>query len=131
KPMENEVRKLAFYEVKENYVDITKYLPKNHSKTGNVDYTQIIQKAFDENRNVKMPNFPILVTGLRVSSNSNIYFQRKSKLILKSTAETHYMILAIIGVKNVNIYNAVLEGDYDRHLGKGGEWGYGIDIRGS
>lgn len=113
------------------YIDITKYMPRNHKKNGSVDYTKYIQKALDENRNVKMPNFPVLVTGLRVASNSNIYFQSNSKLILKPTSSTHYMILGLLGVENVNIYNAVLEGDYDRHLGKTGEWGYGVDIRGS
>lgn len=112
-------------------VDITNYIPKNHKTDGSVDYTAYIQKALDENRNVKMPNFPVMVTGLRIASNSNIYFQSRSKLILKPTSSAHYMILGLLGVENVNIYNAVLEGDYDKHLGKNGEWGYGIDIRGS
>ncbi|MGH2623888.1 MAG: right-handed parallel beta-helix repeat-containing protein, partial [Sphingobacterium sp.] len=34
-------------------------------------------------------------------------------------------------VENVSIFNANIEGDYSKHLGKEGQWGYGIDIRGS
>lgn len=113
------------------YVNITKYLPKNYVKNGTVDYTIQIQKALNENRNVIMPNFPIMIKGLNVKSNSKIWFQPSSKLLLKPNNETHYMILALIGVENVSIYNANLEGDYSKHLGTAGAWGYGIDIRGS
>lgn len=117
--------------LKLEFVNITKYLPKGYDKQGKTDYTRYIQKAINENKNVVLPNFPILVTGINLLSNSNIFFQPNSKLILKPTSDTHYMIFGIIGKKNINIYNANLVGDYDKHKGTSGEWGYGIDIRGS
>lgn len=113
------------------FVDITKYLPKNYVVDGSVDYTTQIQKAFDDQKKIIMPNFPLQVKGIWVRSNSEVWFQPKSKLAMKPTSDTHYMVLALIGVENVSIYNADLEGEYSRHLGNAGAWGYGLDIRGS
>lgn len=114
-----------------NYKDITSYLPKNYRKDGSVDYTQYLQKAFNSEKNILMPNFSIQTSGLTIKSNTKIVFQSRSKLILKPTSSDHYSILALRGVENVEIFNANLEGDYDKHLSNTGEWGYGIDIRGS
>ena len=113
------------------FVDLTKYLPKGYKTDGTVDYTKYLQKGISENKNVMFPNFPIQTQGIKLISNSNLFFQQKSQLILKPTAETHYNIISIIGKKNISIYNATLKGDLDKHLGKTGEWGFGIDIRGS
>ncbi len=112
-------------------VDITQYLPKNFVKDGSIDYTAYIQKAFDEQRVILMPDFPLLTTGIWVRSNTQVWFQTKSRLVMKSTADTHYMVLALIGVENVSLYDADIEGDFSRHLGEAGQWGYGVDIRGS
>lgn len=107
-------------------------LPKGYVKTGNRDYTQEIQQALLKYRNVVFPDFPILINekGLTVSSNSNLYFENSSKLILKANNLTHYEILRIHDVDNVNVFFANIQGDKVSHIGKDGEWGMGISVRG-
>ncbi len=78
-----------------------------------------------------MPDFPLMTSGIFAQSNSQIYFQKNSSLILKPTADVRYQIISLHAVENVKIYNPTLIGDRDRHLGSKGEWGFGIDIRGS
>ena len=110
--------------------DLTKYLPKGYSKTGDVDYTTYLQKGLDENRSVLMPDFPILINkeGLNLKSNQTVSFQNNSCLIMKPNHETNYGMLNIINADNVKVNNAYLIGDKDKHLGKNGEWGMGINI---
>ena len=111
-------------------IDITNYLPKNFVTDATVDYTNALQKAFDENRNILMPDFPILVNknGIKIKSNSKVYFQENSKILLKPTESGSYGLLYIVDVKNVEVYKPVLIGDRFNHLGKSGEWGMGIRI---
>lgn len=113
------------------YYDLTKALPKNHKKDGTIDYTSFIQNGINKYSKVKMPDFPVATTGLVLKSNSNLYFQKNSSLILIPTNKSRYEILRIHGVSNIKVYNPKLIGDRTKHLGKGGEWGYGIDIRGA
>ena len=112
---------------------IADYLPKNFVENATQDYTKLIQEILDKERNVVFPNFPILVneSGLTISSNSNIYFNKKTILKLKSNPLKEYEILRIHDVQNVTVYNAKIEGDKHRHIGKLGEWGMGISIRGT
>ncbi|MDO5665375.1 MAG: right-handed parallel beta-helix repeat-containing protein [Bacteroidia bacterium] len=111
-------------------VDITRYLPQNYRQDGTVDYTSYIQKGLDENRYVKMPNFPILINenGLKIKSNSEIYFQRKSKLIMAPNHRDAYAMLWLVNVRNVKIHSPHLIGDRFSHKGAKGEWGMGIHI---
>lgn len=113
------------------FYDVTKSLPPNYVEDGSVDYTEYIQSSFDKNEKIVMPNFPVCVTGVFPNSNSQIYFQEYSKLILLATNRERYQIIGLHGVSNIKIYNANLRGDYDKHLGESGEWGFGIDIRSS
>src|SRR5690606_3759191 len=79
------------------FVNITSYLPKRYDRTGKTDYTDHIQKALYEKKNILMPNFPILVNdkGLDILSNTTLAFQAKSKILLKPSVKTHYDILRI------------------------------------
>lgn len=123
--------KSALPTVKMNeFVPIEKYLPKGYSKRGDIDYTTIIQNALNENRNVLMPNFPVLVnsTGLKIQSNSKIFFQDRSKILLEPTKKDIYHIILIKNCTNVEIFNAQIVGDRKGHLGQTGEWGMGISI---
>ncbi|THV59005.1 right-handed parallel beta-helix repeat-containing protein [Chryseobacterium candidae] len=114
-----------------DFFKIETLLPKGYVKDGTVDYTDYIQKAIDGNSKVMMPDFPLMTNGIFAQSNSQIYFQKNSSLILKPTANIRYQIISLHGVENVKIYNPTLVGDRDKHLDSKGEWGFGIDIRGS
>jgi len=115
----------------DDFFKIETILPKNYVKDGTIDYTSYIQQAIEAHKNVIMPDFPLMTTGIFPQSNSQIYFQKKSALIMKPTADIRYRIIALHAVENVKIYNPRLIGDRDKHLGSKGEWGIGIDIRGS
>jgi len=130
---ERKVVKIAAKEDFTDYVDITSYLPKNFVKNGTVDYTDFLQKAIDENRKVKFPNFPVLVRsiGLDVPSDTRILFQQKSILKMISTEQANYQLFSIINKTNVKLYNINLLGDRFRHLSNKGEWGMGLNISGS
>src|SRR5690606_13000285 len=116
-----------------NYKSILEYLPKNYVKDGTIDYTGYIQKAIDENKNIVLPNFPILINdgGLKLKSNFNLFFQKESALIMKPSTKTKYSFFSLTEVDNVNIYNPTLLGDRKTHLSNKGEWGMGISIYGS
>jgi len=114
----------------DQYVDATAYLPLGYSRLGDVDYTKYIQAAINENNNVILPDFPILIndSGLRPKSNSNIYFRKKSKLILKPSNKPQYGVFVLDQVENINIFQPTILGDRDHHIGNKGEWGMGIRI---
>lgn len=124
---------IQFDKPKIQLVEALKYLPKNHSKSGDVDYTVELQRAIDENSSVILPNFQILINdkGLHLRSNSSIFFQEKSKLLLSASSKTNYGILNAVNISNAFIYNPHLYGDRDIHIGYKGEWGMGINILGS
>jgi len=115
------------------YKNIVSYLPKNYSKSGNVDYTSYIQNALDNETQIIMPNFPVLVNsgGLSVRSNTSIIFQTNSNIIIQPNNKTNYGIINIINESNVNLYNVKVTGDKYKHLGNTGEWGMGLNIIGS
>ncbi|MGO1751706.1 MAG: hypothetical protein ACTHYV_04360 [Psychroflexus sp.] len=110
--------------------DITNYLPVDYVKDGSIDYTKYLQKGLKENKNVLIPNFPILISfkGLSVESNQIITFQPNSVLLMKPNAETRYAFFNIKNVNDVCIDNPVLIGDKYDHLSDKGEWGMGINI---
>ncbi|SEO49947.1 hypothetical protein SAMN05444671_3609 [Flavobacterium sp. CF108] len=112
------------------FVDIKSYLPVNYVQNGSVDYTTYIQKGINENQFVKLPNFPILISekGLSLKSNSILYFNQKSKLIITPNSLPKYQILDVRNIENVKIYNPKLVGDKNKHKGAAGEWGMGINI---
>lgn len=115
------------------FKNVVDYLPKGYIKTGKIDYTVYIQKALDENRNLIMPDFPVLVNdkGLEVQSKSFILFPRNAKLILSPSKKSNYEVLRIHGRNNIIVFSPNIVGDREHHLNKDGEWGMGISIRGS
>lgn len=115
------------------FVSVENYLPEGFVKDGSIDYTEFIQRAINENENVEFPNFPLLINdkGLRLRSNSNVYFNKDSKLLLKPSNKGRYEMLLIKGVQNLNLYNPTLIGDRKNHLGEQGEWGMGISVEDS
>lgn len=131
-PLKNE--KCVFVEKELNgYKNVSEYLPKEIVKDGSVDYTDYIQKAIDENANIAFPDFPIMINdnGLKLKSNSNIYFQQHSSLIMKPSSKTKFSFFYLIDIHNVEIFNPRLIGERDNHIGEKGEWGMGIYIYGS
>lgn len=113
------------------FYDLTKVLPSGYVKDGSTNYTSHIQNAIDIHSKLVMPNFPICVSGVFLSSNSEIYFQENSLLVLEPTHRERYQVLALHNVENVVMYNAKVKGDLGKHIGSKGEWGFGIDIRNS
>ncbi|UJF28810.1 right-handed parallel beta-helix repeat-containing protein [Kaistella sp. 97-N-M2] len=111
--------------------DIIKYLPQGFSQKGDIDYTDYLQKGIDNHSVVLLPNFPIAVNpnGIKLKSNSKVIFQTNTLLKLLPNNKNTYHILLIDGVKNIDIYNANIEGDRDQHLDTQGEWGMGIWIK--
>lgn len=117
-----------------NAVSITKYLPKGYVTDGSKDYTDFIQRGLNENRNVIMPNFPVLINGkgLKITSDSKIYFDRKSQIIYTGPAVGKFWDIIIIdNVKNVHIFNANIVGSRYRKIKQTGEWSAGITIKDS
>tara|TARA_R110002049_G_scaffold307988_1_gene510495 strand:+ start:521 stop:1675 length:1155 start_codon:yes stop_codon:yes gene_type:complete len=119
-----------------NLILIEDHLPKGFSRKGDVDYTETIQKVLNEYRNVKFPDFPLLVNylGLKVKSNSKLVFQKNSLIKLNSTDKIAYEIIKIENVQNVSIFGLKVEGDRYRRIdpdNKHGEWGMGLMIKSS
>lgn len=130
---ENLFRKKVFNTYFSNAFDITRILPVGYVKLGTRDYTDYLQKAIDQYDKVIFPDFPILINpkGLKLRSNTKLYFPENGKLIMKSNNLKGYEMLMISNVKNVDIFFPVLEGDRDRHQGNEGEFGFPIRIAGS
>ncbi len=110
-----------------------KNLPEGFVTDGSVDYSSAVQDAIDKHAILQFPPFPILINekGLKLKSNSTIIFSRNSKILLKSNSLTHYSVLNLIDLENVNIFYPTIIGDRKSHFGNSGEWGMGITIKGS
>ncbi|KUJ50599.1 right-handed parallel beta-helix repeat-containing protein [Chryseobacterium sp. JAH] len=119
------------FQVNASAKDITAYLPKRHSERGDIDYTDYIQKGIDNHSIVLLPNFPIAVNvkGIKLKSNSTVIFQSNTVLKILPNNQNTYHILLIDGIKNVDIFNANIEGDRNEHLDNKGEWGMGVWIK--
>lgn len=114
---------------KESFYDLTNGLPKGYKKDGSVDYTECLQKLINKHNKVMLPDFPIYTSGLKLKSNSIVWFNKNSKLILIPNDLMRYEVLAIHNIENVKVYNSVIIGDKNFHKTNYGEWGFGIDIR--
>ena len=113
--------------------DLTKYLPRNFVTDASLDYTKFIQRGLDENKIVKMPNFPLLINekGLYIKCSSRIIFQKYSSISIMPNSLKDYGIIRIFNVNNIIIYSPILIGERNKHIGNEGEWGMGIYILGS
>ncbi|NEU08806.1 hypothetical protein GZH53_10825 [Flavihumibacter sp. R14] len=108
-------------------------LPAGYVKDGSKDYTSYVQAAITKYSNIVFPAFPILINdnGLRIGSNKTISFPEGSEVRLKGTSSSGYYMLNIYDATNVTLYNPVVVGDRNSHIGTSGEFGIGIGIRGS
>jgi len=108
-------------------------LPDGYVTDGTKDYTSAIQKVLDQYDDIVFPAFPLLVNdkGLEIRSNKSIVFLKGSEIRLRPSKLATYDIISLEGAKNVTLYDPVVIGDRYEHLGKGGEAGVGIAIRGS
>ena len=117
----------------EKYVDIIDYLPKGYMKDGSKDYTAVIQNVLDKNKNVRFPNFALLINekGLTIHSNSKLFFEKGSQLWMIPNSQERYEILRLHNVSNIKLIGPTLKGDREKHKDDKGEWGMGISIRGN
>lgn len=110
---------------------LEKALPANLQKDASIDWTQYIQDAVNKNSIVLLPNKTLKVNdnGINLNSNQVLLFQPNTKLVLIPSAKIGYSILGVNNVSNVKIFYANIEGDRNGHLGKDGQWGFGIGIK--
>lgn len=115
-----------------NLFDLTASLPANYATDATVDYTEALQKGINANKDVLMPNFPILInsSGINLRDNSVMCFQKYTKLVLQPNDKQGYSVLKLNKVQNVKVYFAKIQGDKKKHLDTLGEWGFGISVRG-
>lgn len=116
-------------------VALTDYGAKGDSQT---DDTQALQKAFDSINqagggilDIPAGNYMIKATnatneaeatipwqtnqGVKVPSNTTLYFEKGAKLSVIPNASWNYCLLNLANSKNVNILNGELVGDRDKH----------------
>ncbi|MET4081170.1 hypothetical protein ABIB40_001115 [Pedobacter sp. UYP30] len=118
--------------VKQAYA-ASKNLPANFQTDSLLDCTTYLQDALNKHDIVLLPNNSLKISdkGLALHSNQVLLFQPNSKLVLIPTAKNSYNMLQVYGVSNIKVFYANLEGDRDKHMGKTGQWGFGIGIKGS
>jgi hypothetical protein len=108
-------------------------LPSGYVKDGSRDYTSYVQAVVNKYSNIVFPAFPIQInnSGILIGSNKTITFKEGSELRLKGSSASTYNILHMYNVSNVTLYNPVIVGDRNTHIGTSGEFGTGIGIRSS
>lgn len=113
--------------------NIENILPEGYVRDASEDYTKYIQLALNKYNDLVFPDFPLLVSdeGLKIKSNRTIRFLPGSELRLKPSSKANYQIVFINKASNVTLYDPVITGDRDTHLGMKGEWGMGLRISSS
>jgi hypothetical protein len=102
-----------------------------------VDDTESIQSFIDnipDGSTALFPNGTYLinaVTSIRPKSNIKLMFSKGTQFQALTNSVTNYAIIKISNRENIDIYNPYLIGERDTHNGTTGEWGYGLEIRGS
>jgi len=121
------------YSQNSGYVDVTSEVSEYLKKHNNKDITDFLQQLIIKYDKILLPNYPLQINdnGLVLYSNKSIKFQEYSNLTLAPSNKPKYAMLKLENVQNVEIINANLIGDRENHIGNDGEWGMGIDIRGS
>lgn len=102
--------------------------------TGSSDDTTMIQTALNSYSSVIAKAGTYFIdTDISVVLNNNntLTFEKGAILKAKPTSNDHYEMLKIIDVENVEINGGLIIGERNEHIGTTGEWGYGIEIRGS
>lgn len=123
------------------YARTTKTITVDRNKAGlraGEDCTSLIQHAIDvvseSGGEVMIPVGDYLidpVVGLKLRSNVSLTMSHGVILRARPTIAPNYAILRILDATNVCVRGGSLMGERGEHLGSVGEWGMGIDIRGS
>lgn len=104
---------------------------------GRTDDTKAIQRAIDKvagtGGTVYVPPGTYMVRAegnrnLKLKSKMTLRMARGATIKMFPTADTHYAVLKIANAEDVNVIGGTLQGDRERHKGRGGEWGMGIFI---
>lgn len=105
---------------------------------GRRDATSLIQSLVDASLAaggvVAIPAGKYLIDADKgISLRSGIHFSLdpKAQLIAKPSANPRYAVIRVYNANNVSISGGSILGERDSHLGHGGEWGSGIEIRSS
>jgi len=107
---------------------------------GKTDDTQAFQNAIDDAAKngcgaVLIPNGTYLIDPIKsvnLKSNVNLVFTTGASLIAKAVSSGSYSVINILDVSNVSILGSpTIVGERYKHLGTSGEWGMGINIKGS
>lgn len=105
---------------------------------GRDDATSAIQALIDASTSEGIP--AIIPSGkYLVDADKGIFLRTNTRLVLgshvqivaKPSRNNRYGIIKIYDVDNVNVSGGTITGERYFHLGKGGEWGMGLDIEGS
>jgi hypothetical protein len=104
---------------------------------GRSDDTNAIQRAIDKvagtGGTVYLPAGTYMVRAernrnLRLKSKMTLRMARGATIKMFPTSVARYAILKIANVEDVNVIGGTLQGDRQRHKGRGGEWGMGVFI---
>lgn len=133
KPAANLKQYKGFFDV--NSLDAIYLGPflKGKEKIKNFDFTADLQNLINIHKKVVLPPYTLLINdkGIKIPSGARIYFSPGTVIKMKPTAATHFDMLRIYDVEDIEIYNARLIGDRKSHKGTAGEWAAGIGIRNS
>lgn len=105
---------------------------------GKHDATQAIQSYIDaaavKRAVVNIPAGEYMVNpdvGISLHSGSRFELADGARLVAKPSHNSNYGVIRIYNVNDVVLGGGAIVGERDHHLGSGGEWGMGIDVRGS
>lgn len=103
-----------------------------------IDATDMIQKLIDTAARgdgvVNLPGGDFLIDadrGIMLRDGTRLVLYPSTRLIASPQRKGHYGVIKIFGVHGASVSGGAIVGERHRHLGKDGEWGMGIDVKGS
>ena len=93
--------------------------------------TEAIQKAFDENTSVYIPDGTYMINvdqTLKPKSNQTITLSQNAVLKAFPSANGYHAVIRMTDVSNISISGGAIVGERYEHLGIDGEWGMGIQV---
>lgn len=106
--------------------------------SGRKDATDAIQALIDRcsvsGAVVNIPKGVYLIDagkGIRLRNGTRLKMDPDAMLIALPETSGNYAVIKVYGIHDARIEGGEIVGERDHHLGKGGEWGFGIDIKGS